>query len=117
VYFAKELLDQSSQLRKRWEDEVKKSVAKWADQKPRWSTVSDLEIKRLYTPEDIKDMDFARDIGYPGQFPFIRGNQPTGYRGKYWTFRMFSGMGSAKETNARWHMLLKEGQTDRKSVV
>ena len=111
MYFAKELLDQSSQLRKRWEDQVKKTVAKWADQKPRWSTVSDLEIKRLYTPDDIKDMDFARDIGYPGQFPFIRGNQATGYRGKYWTFRMFSGMGSAKETNQRWHMLLKEGQT------
>jgi methylmalonyl-CoA mutase N-terminal domain/subunit len=98
-------------MRKRWEDEVKKSVAKWADQKPRWSTVSDLEIKRLYTPEDIKDMDFAEDIGYPGQYPFLRGNQVTGYRGKYWTFRMFSGMGSARDTNERWHMLLKEGQT------
>jgi len=98
-------------MRKKWEDEVKKSVAKWADQKPRWSTVSDLEIKRLYTPEDIKEMDFEKDIGYPGQYPFLRGNQVTGYRGKYWTFRMFSGMGSAKDTNQRWHMLLKEGQT------
>ncbi len=56
-------------------------------------------------------MDFARDIGVPGEFPFLRGNQATGYRGRYWTFRMFSGMGSAKDTNARWHMLLKEGQT------
>jgi methylmalonyl-CoA mutase, N-terminal domain len=111
VYFAKELLDQSSQLKKKWEDEVKKAVSKWPDQKERWSTVSDLEIKRLYTPEDVRDMDFVQDIGYPGQFPFLRGNQVTGYRGKYWTFRMFSGMGSAADTNARWHMLLKEGQT------
>jgi len=109
--FTKELLDKSSQLRKKWEDEVRRIVAKNPDQKPRWSTVSDLEIKRLYGPEDIKDMDFERDIGYPGQFPFLRGVQATGYRGKYWTFRMFSGMGDAEVTNKRWHFLLNSGQT------
>ena len=113
MYFAKEVLESSSKMRKRWEDEVKKLVSKWADQKPeaQWSTVSDLPIKRLYTPDDIKDMDFERDISYPGQYPYTRGNQVTGYRGKYWTFRMFSGMGDAATTNERWHMLLKEGQT------
>jgi len=111
VYFDKDVLTQSGELRKKWEDEVKKTVAKSLDQKERWSTVSDLEINRIYGPEDIKDMDFARDIGYPGQFPYLRGNQVTGYRGRYWTFRMFSGMGSAKDTNQRWHMLLKQGQT------
>jgi methylmalonyl-CoA mutase N-terminal domain/subunit len=101
--------EQSGQLRKKWEDEVRRSTAKQADQKERWSTVSDLEIERLYSPEDIQNMDFARDIGYPGQFPYLRGNQVTGYRGKYWTFRMFSGMGSAEDTNRRWHMLLQSG--------
>jgi methylmalonyl-CoA mutase N-terminal domain/subunit len=111
VYFDKEALEQSGELRKKWEDEVKRSVEKWPEQKEKWSTVSDLEIQRIYGPEDIKDMDFARDIGYPGQYPFLRGNQDTGYRGRYWTFRMFSGMGSAKDTNERWHMLLKQGQT------
>jgi methylmalonyl-CoA mutase N-terminal domain/subunit len=111
MYFAKEVLDSSSKMKQRWEDEVKKAVAKWADQKEDWSTVSSLPFKRLYTPDDIKDMNFEEDIGYPGQFPFVRGNQVTGYRGKYWTFRMFSGMGSAKDTNERWHMLLKSGQT------
>ena len=113
MYFAKEVLESSSKMRLRWEDEVKKLVSKWADQKPeaQWSTVSDLPIKRLYTPDDIKDMEFDRDISYPGQYPYIRGNQATGYRGKYWTFRMFSGMGDAATTNERWHMLLKEGQT------
>jgi len=72
VYFAKEVLESSSKMRQRWEDEVKKLVSKWADQKPdaQWSTVSDLPIKRLYTPDDIKDMDFARDISYPGQYPY-----------------------------------------------
>jgi len=98
-------------MRKKWEDEVKKTVAKYADMKDRWTTVSDLEIKRIYGPEDIKNMDFEKDIGYPGQYPYLRGNQVTGYRGKNWTFRMFAGMGSAAETNQRWHYLLKSGQT------
>lgn len=110
-YFAKKTLDQSGVLKKQWEDEVKKAVARQADQKKRWSTVSDLEIRRLYGPEDIAGMEFESDIGYPGQYPYLRGNQVTGYRGRYWTFRMFSGMGSAKDTNDRWHLLLKQGQT------
>ncbi len=109
--FTPDVLDQSKTMRSKWEDEVKKIVAKNADQKPWWTTVSDLEIRRLYGPEDIKDMDLTKDIGYPGQYPFLRGNQATGYRGKYWTFRMFSGMGSAEETNKRWHYLLESGQT------
>jgi len=111
MYFSKEVLDSSSRMRQRWEDEVKKAVAKWPDQKEDWTTVSSLDIKRLYTPEDIKDLKFDEDIGYPGQYPFIRGNQVTGYRGKFWTFRMFSGFGSAYDTNQRWHQLLKAGQT------
>jgi methylmalonyl-CoA mutase N-terminal domain/subunit len=111
MYFTTEVLEKSSEMRRKWEDEVRKIVAKAPDQKPSnlWTTVSDLPIRRLYTPEDIQDLDFERDIAYPGQFPFLRGNQATGYRGKYWTFRMFSGMGSARDTNQRWHMLLREG--------
>jgi methylmalonyl-CoA mutase N-terminal domain/subunit len=108
---AKETLEQSARLTRQWEDEVRRAVAENPDQKARWSTVSDLEIKRLYTPEDLRDMDFARDVGVPGEYPFLRGNQATGYRGRYWTYRMFSGMGSAQDTNERWHLLLKNGQT------
>jgi methylmalonyl-CoA mutase N-terminal domain/subunit len=111
VYFAKEVFEQSSALKKKWEDQIRRTVSVVPDQKARWSTVSDLEIKRLYTPEDLGDSDFGRDIGYPGEYPFLRGNQSSGYRGRFWTFRMFSGMGSAYDTNKRWHMLLKEGQT------
>lgn len=106
-----ELVNKSSVLRQKWEDEVKKIVAKHPDQKESWTTVSDLGIKRIYGPEDIKGMDFERDIAYPGQYPYLRGCQPSGYRGKYWTFRMFSGMGTAVETNKRWHYLLATGQT------
>ncbi|MCG2739341.1 MAG: methylmalonyl-CoA mutase family protein [Syntrophaceae bacterium] len=109
VYFTKNTLNQSRELSDRWEEEVRRTVAQIPDRKARCSTVSDLEIKRLYTPEDLEKTDFAREIGVPGEFPFLRGNQATGYRGRYWTFRMFSGMGSAKDTNTRWHMLLKEG--------
>ncbi len=110
-YFAQELLDKCSSLRKKWEDEVKKLIAKRAERKERFSTVSDHEIKRLYTPEDIKDIDFEKDIGFPGWYPFTRGIHHTGYRGRVWTYRMFSGLGTAKDTNERWHLLLKEGQT------
>jgi len=101
----------SLKLTQKWEEEVQKALKNNPDQKERFSTVSDEEIKRLYTPEDIKDIDFAEDIGVPGEFPYLRGNQVTGYRGRYWTFRMFSGMGSAYDTNQRWKMLLREGQT------
>jgi methylmalonyl-CoA mutase N-terminal domain/subunit len=97
--------------RKGWEKEVEKVKRQKGGKEKRFSTVSDLEIKPIYTPEDIKDLDFSKDIGYPGIFPFTRGCQPTMYRGKEWTFRMFSGMGSAEDTNKRWHHLLKEGET------
>jgi len=111
MYFAKELLDKCSSLRKKWEDEVRKLVSRFGERKDRFSTVSDWEIKRLYTPEDNADMDFERDINFPSQFPFTRNIHSTGYRGRLWTYRMFSGMGTAKDTNERWHMLLKNGQT------
>jgi len=111
LYFSDETQKKSHQLTEKWQNEVKKTIKRNPDQKDRFSTVSDLDIKRLYTPEDIKDMDFARDIGMPGEFPYLRGNQATGYRGQYWTFRMFAGMGSARDTNTRWHMLLRKGQT------
>ena len=111
MYFSKETKDVSLRLTKKWEDEVQKTIKDNPDQKARFSTVSDLEINRLYTPNDIKDNNFAEDISVPGEYPYLRGNQVTGYRGRYWTFRMFSGMGSAQDTNQRWHLLLKQGQT------
>ncbi len=109
--FTEKTLHEVEEGKKRWEKELEKAGRQKAEKAKRFSTVSDLEIKAIYTPEDIKDLDFARDIGYPGVFPFTRGCQPTMYRGKEWTFRMFSGMGSAEDTNERWHHLLKEGET------
>ena len=109
--FSDKTLREAEEGQKGWEKEVAKAGRQKAEKGRRFSTVSDLEIKSIYTPEDIKDLDFSKDIGYPGVFPFTRGCQPTMYRGREWTFRMFSGMGSAEDTNKRWHHLLKEGET------
>jgi methylmalonyl-CoA mutase, N-terminal domain len=109
--FTDKTLRDAQEGRKKWEKEVEKAPKARAKKQKRFSTVSDLEIKDIYTPEDIKDLDFAKDIGYPGVFPFTRGCQPTMYRGREWTFRMFAGMGSAEDTNKRWHHLLREGET------
>jgi methylmalonyl-CoA mutase N-terminal domain/subunit len=109
--FTEKTLREAQEGRRKWEKEVGKAGKQKAKKGKRFSTVSDLEIKAIYTPEDIEDLDFSQDIGYPGIFPFTRGCQPTMYRGREWTFRMFSGMGSAEDTNKRWHHLLKEGET------
>jgi methylmalonyl-CoA mutase N-terminal domain/subunit len=78
---------------------------------PRFSTVSDMEIKNLYTPEDVSQLDYLRDLGFPGQYPFTRGVQASMHRGRLWTMRMFSGFGSAEDTNQRYKYLLSQGQT------
>jgi methylmalonyl-CoA mutase N-terminal domain/subunit len=111
LYFSDETQKASRKLTEQWQANVQNTLKTNPDWKNRFSTVSDLDIKRLYTPEDLQNTGFTRDIGAPGEFPYLRGNQVTGYRGQPWTFRMFSGMGSAGDTNRRWHLLLREGQT------
>jgi methylmalonyl-CoA mutase N-terminal domain/subunit len=89
---------------------VARAEAKIAPRLPRFATWSDLEVDPLYTPADVK-LDYARDLGFPGEYPFTRGVQPTMYRGRLWTMRMFAGFGTPEQTNERFHYLLKEGQT------
>jgi methylmalonyl-CoA mutase N-terminal domain/subunit len=108
--FSEETLRQVRQGVQSWKDAVTNALGEGLNRR-RFSTVSDLEVKPVYTPEDIKDLDFARDVGFPGIFPFTRGCQPTMYRGREWTIRMFSGMGAAAQTNRRWHLLLEHGET------
>ena len=81
------------------------------ERQDRFTTVSDEEIAPLYTPADVKDLDYARDLGDPGQFPYTRGIHATMYRGRLWTMRQFAGYGTARETNARFKFLLEQGQT------
>jgi methylmalonyl-CoA mutase N-terminal domain/subunit len=96
---------------KRWIGELKKSLSEVPERLSRFSTVSDMEIEELYTPKDIEDMDYSRDMSFPGMYPYTRGVQPSMYRGKVWTMRMFSGLGGPEETNQRFHYLLEQGET------
>jgi methylmalonyl-CoA mutase N-terminal domain/subunit len=75
-----------------------------------FSTISGLENEPLYTPDSV-GIDYERDLGYPGVYPFTRGVYPSMYRGKLWTMRQFAGFGGAEETNARFRYLLEHGQT------
>src|SRR6476469_7032132 len=98
--------------RERWEEEtLKPALNKHPERKKSFQSVSLDEVERLYTPADVEDLDFQRDISGPGEFPYTRGIHPTGYRGKLWTMRQFAGFGSPEETNARFKYLLKEVQT------
>ncbi len=96
---------------RKWNKELSDSFAASPERLERFATVSDLEIQRIYTPADLRDQDFSRDLGFPGAYPFTRGVQPSMYRGRLWTMRMFAGLGSARDTNRRFHLLVKEGQT------
>jgi methylmalonyl-CoA mutase N-terminal domain/subunit len=96
---------------KKWAEDLAKILSEVPERLPRFSTVSDMEIKGLYTPKDIEHLDYSRDIGFPGVQPFTRGVQPSMYRGRIWTMRMFSGLGGPEETNRRFHYLLEHGET------
>lgn len=95
----------------KWQQLFKESVSKTPERLNRFSTVSDRPVQNLFTPLDIKDLDYSKDIGFPGQYPFTRGLQPSMYRGRLWTMRMFAGLGSARDTNKRFHLLVNQGQT------
>ena len=96
---------------RRWrEEDVKGAAARHSLRKQRFTTLSDLEVPDLLTPADF-DEDYQESLGFPGQFPYTRGVQPTMYRGRLWTMRMFAGFGSPRQTNERFRYLLEQGQT------
>ena len=96
----------------RWETEtLGPALRKHPEAKARFETVSLDEVDRLCTPADIAQVDFSRDISFPGEFPYTRGIHPTGYRGKMWTMRQFAGFSTPEETNSRFRYLLEQGQT------
>ncbi len=100
------------QARQGWEIECYPSGQVDKEERlPHFSTISDLEVKALYSPLDISNLDYLRDLGFPGQYPYTRGIQPSMYRGRLWTMRMFSGFGGAEDTNRRYKYLLSQGQT------
>jgi methylmalonyl-CoA mutase N-terminal domain/subunit len=98
--------------REAWESETLDPVLdSYGERKDRFATVSNLEVDSVYDPNDVADLDYDEDLGFPGEEPYTRGPYPTMYRGRTWTMRQFAGMGTAEETNERFHYLLENGQT------
>jgi methylmalonyl-CoA mutase N-terminal domain/subunit len=97
--------------KKEWEERIlKKSLSKNRERREHFKTTS-FPVQRVYDPQALKGLDYEKDLGYPGAFPFTRGVQPTMYRGKLWTMRQYAGFGSAEESNRRYRYLLEQGQT------
>ncbi len=98
--------------KRQWEETtLKKMLEKAGERKPSFTTSSGIELERLYTPVDLEDWDYQEKAGFPGEYPFTRGIQPTMYRGRFWTMRQYAGFGSAEDTNRRYKYLLEQGQT------
>ena len=110
--FNKEKLNEIRQEQERWEEAtLQKTLNRFPERRDIFVTTSSAPVERLYTPLDIADLDYERDLGFPGQYPFTRGVHPTMHRGRLWTMRMFAGFGTAEETNARYKYLLEHGET------
>ena len=92
-------------------DEWQNSISNKEERKKKFKNLSDIEVKRLYTPNDVKNLNYDLDLGFPGQYPFTRGAYPNMYRGQLWTMRQFAGFGNAEQTNTRYKFLIEHGQT------
>jgi methylmalonyl-CoA mutase N-terminal domain/subunit len=106
--------DPDRSLREKFEDwsgNVEKGLLKRPERKEDFVNSSGIPLKRLYTPLDNRDTDYLSDLGFPGEYPFTRGVQPTMYRGRYWTMRQYAGFATAEESNRRYKYLLDQGQT------
>lgn len=88
-----------------------KVLPKQPERKKSFKTGSDIELKRAYTESDLEGRDLEAEVGYPGEYPYTRGVQPTMYRGRYWTMRQYAGFATAEESNNRYKYLLEQGQT------
>jgi len=96
----------------RWEETtLKKVLERSPERRESFKTTSDIDLKRVYTPLDVEGLDYLKELGFPGEYPFTRGVQPTMYRGRFWTMRQYAGFATAEETNRRYKYLLEQGQT------
>ena len=98
--------------KERWESTtLKKVIDRFPERKKEFRSYSGIPIERVYTPLDIEGFDYLSHLGFPGEYPYTRGVQPTMYRGRFWTMRQYAGFGTAKESNQRYKYLLSQGQT------
>ncbi|HSB89653.1 MAG TPA: methylmalonyl-CoA mutase family protein [Anaerolineales bacterium] len=103
--------DSLDRARRAWESEIlDPSLKRAPERRPSFETSSGIKLERIYLPEDL-DPDYLDRLGFPGEYPFTRGVQPTMYRGRLWTMRQYAGFASAEESNRRYRYLLNQGQT------
>jgi methylmalonyl-CoA mutase N-terminal domain/subunit len=110
--FDQEKLEELKEQRAKWEKTtLHDTLAYHPERMETFMTTSSEPIERLYTPLDVADLDYERDLGFPGEYPYTRGVHSTMHRGRLWTMRMFAGFGTAEETNERYKYLLQHGET------
>lgn len=110
--FDNEKLNNYKESKANWEEtKLQKTLSKAPERKEKFTSGSGDVVKRLYTPEDIEYLDYDDELGYPGQYPYTRGVQPTMYRGRLWTMRMYAGFATAEESNKRYKYLVEQGST------
>jgi len=107
----KEKLHEIRQRKDKWDKETVFKSFDRLPEKGEYATSSDLKVERIYTPSELEGFDYLRDLGFPGEYPLIRGVYPTMYRARLWTMRQYAGFGTAKQTNQRFRYLLGHGQT------
>ena len=104
-------LQEVAEGKKAYEAAVEKALTKGPERKANFTTGGGIPLKRTYTPEDVNGVDYAKDLGFPGVFPYTRGVQPTMYRGRFWTMRQYAGFATAVDSNKRYRYLLSQGTT------
>jgi methylmalonyl-CoA mutase N-terminal domain/subunit len=110
--FDEEKLQRLTERQAQWDEAtLQGTLAVHPERMERFITTSSTPLNRLYTPLDVAGLDYERDIGFPGEYPFTRGVHSTMHRGRLWTMRMFAGFGTAEETNTRYKYLLEHGET------
>jgi len=110
--FDQQKIEELRQVVKEWEATIlQQSIGSLPERQKTYITTSSEPIERLYTPLDIANLDYRKDLGLPGEYPYTRGIHPTMHRSRLWTMRMFAGFGTAEETNQRFKYLLEQGQT------
>ena len=109
--FKKDQLEKIAAKKEGWSAKLEATVKKRPEREAEFATDSGIKVDTLYTPLDIDGMDYERDLGLAGEYPYTRGVQPNMYRGRHWTMRQYAGFGTAEETNKRFRYLLEQGQT------
>jgi methylmalonyl-CoA mutase N-terminal domain/subunit len=105
-------LERIRQAANAWQTRIlEKTLERLPERRPQFTTLSGIALERVYTPLDVTNADYREALGFPGEYPFTRGVQPSMYRGRFWTMRQYAGFGTAEESNQRYKYLLNQGQT------